>query len=301
MLKGLVSMEARTVADQGGERVMLEEPEELKRRLELISAEVRMDIVKMTGLAESGHPGGSLSCVEIVVSLFCHHMRHDPKNPSWEHRDRFVLSKGHAAPTLYSVLSRCGYFEREELWRLRQLGSILQGHPDSRRVPGVEVSTGSLGQGLSVANGIAISGKRKGTDWRVYTMIGDGESQEGMIWEAAMLASHYCLNNTVAITDCNRLQIDGACCDVMNLEPHADKWRAFGWDVIEVDGHDISAICNALKRADEIDAPVMIIADTVKGKGVSFMENNLNFHGKAPNGEEVERALEELRERIKTI
>ncbi len=268
--------------------------EELRNRLETISRELRMDIVRMIGLAGSGHPGGSLSCVEILACLYFYKMRHRPEQPEWPLRDRFVLSKGHAAPALYATLARCGYFDREELWSLRRLGSMLQGHPDRKRTPGVEISTGSLGQGLSAACGMALGLRMDGLACKVYALIGDGESQEGGIWEAAMLAAHQRLDNLVAILDNNGLQIDGRCCEVVDLGDLPSKWRSFGWEVDEVDGHDVLEICEALDRADRAAGPRMIIARTVKGKGVSFMENNVDFHGKAPTREEMERALKEL-------
>ncbi len=261
-----------------------------------ICRELRRDIVKMIGTAGSGHPGGSLSCVEILVSLYFYKMRHRPDDPRWPGRDRFVLSKGHAAPALYAVLSRCGYFSRDELWKLRRLGGMLQGHPDSKRTPGVEISTGSLGQGLAAACGMALALRLDRSDSRVYCLIGDGESQEGQIWESSMLASHYCLDNLVAVIDLNGLQIDGACCEVMDLGDVSAKWRSFGWQVQEVDGHDLGQLCRALDLAGGDGLPCMIVARTVKGKGVSFMENNVSFHGKAPTPEEVERALAELGE-----
>lgn len=270
------------------------EREELKARLEGISRELRKDIVRMIGLAGSGHPGGSLSCVEILSCLYLYKMNHRPREPQWPLRDRFVLSKGHAAPALYAVLAYCGYFEREELWRLRRLGSILQGHPDRLRTPGVEISTGSLGQGLSAACGMALGLRMDGLPCRVYALIGDGESQEGGIWEAAMLAGHHRLDNLVALLDNNGMQIDGRCCEVVDLGDMAAKWRAFGWEVMEVDGHDVLQVCDALDAADGMVSPVMIIAHTIKGKGVSFMENNVDFHGKAPTPDEMERALREL-------
>lgn len=272
------------------------EQEELRNRLESISRELRRDIVRMIGLAGSGHPGGSLSCVEILTCLYFYKMNHRPEDPKWPLRDRFVLSKGHAAPALYAVLARCGYFHREELWNLRRLGSMLQGHPDRLRTPGVEISTGSLGQGLSAACGMALGLRMDGFPSRVYALIGDGESQEGGIWEAAMLAAHHRLDNLVAFLDNNGLQIDGRCCEVVSLGDLAAKWRSFGWEVQEVDGHDVLEICRALDRTDEALAPCMIIAHTVKGKGVSFMEDNVDFHGKAPTREEMERALKELEE-----
>lgn len=268
---------------------------ELREKLEAIAKEMRLDIVRMIGLAGSGHPGGSLSCVEILVSLYFYKMRHRPDDPTWPERDRFVLSKGHAAPALYAVLARCGYFDREELWGLRKLGYMLQGHP-SMNTPGVEICTGSLGQGLAAATGMALAARLDNLDYRAFALIGDGESQEGEIWESAMFAAHHRVNNLVGILDRNRLQIDGPCCDVMELEPLADKWRAFGWKVQEVDGHDVLEICRALDSTDALAGPYMIIAHTVKGKGVSFMENVVDFHGKAPTPEEMERALKEIEE-----
>ena len=281
---------------RGWEGTDLKETEEreLRENLESTAREVRWDIVRMIGLAGSGHPGGSLSCTDILVSLFFYKMKHDPRKPDWVYRDRFVLSKGHAAPALYAVLARCGYFDRDELWRLRRLGSMLQGHPDRLKTPGVEISTGSLGQGLAAACGIALGLRMDDSTSRVYALIGDGESQEGGIWEAAMLAGHRCLDNLTAILDNNELQIDGRCCEVVDLGDVAAKWRSFGWEVHEVDGHDVLEICRALDRAEESTCPVMIIAHTVKGKGVSFMENNVDFHGKAPTPEEMERALKEI-------
>ncbi len=285
------------IQDQKG--VSLPEAERetgLKNRLEEIAKGIRWDVVRMIGLAGSGHPGGSLSCVELLVCLYFYKMRHRPTEPLWPDRDRFVLSKGHAAPTLYAVLARSGYFPREELWKLRKLGAMLQGHPDSKLVPGVEISTGSLGQGLAVANGMALGLRLDGRNSRVYCVIGDGESQEGEIWEAAMLASHYRLGNLTVMLDNNGLQIDGRCSEVMCLGDIAMKWRSFGWEVQEIDGHDVLEVCGALDRADEASRPSMIIAHTIKGKGVSFMENVVDFHGKAPTREEMERALKEIEE-----
>ena len=278
------------------EGVVLKEAEEreLRNNLEKTAREVRWDIVRMIGLARSGHPGGSLSCADILVCLYFHALNHDPKKPDWRYRDRFVLSKGHAAPALYAVLAKCGYFDREELWHLRRLGSMLQGHPDSLKTPGVEISTGSLGQGLAAACGIALGLRMEDNPARVYALVGDGESQEGGIWEAAMLAGHHCLDNLTAILDNNGMQIDGSCCEVVSLGDMTAKWSAFGWDVKEVDGHDVLDICQALEGAVSASRPRMIIAHTVKGKGVSFMENNVDFHGKAPTPEEMEKALKEI-------
>jgi transketolase len=256
---------------------------------------LRAYVLKMTTLANSGHPGGSLSAADIIAVLYFNHLKHDPQNPKWQDRDRFILSKGHAAPILYAALAECGYFEKETLWTLRKLGSILQGHPDMRKVPGVEISTGSLGHGFAAANGFALAGRIDNKNYQVYVMIGDGECQEGEIWEAAMFAAHYKLNNLVAILDYNGLQIDGTLDEVMSLEPLADKWRSFGWKVIEINGHDISQIIDSLNQAKQYKkGPCVIIAGTVKGKGVSFMENVADFHGKALSEEQMNTALSEL-------
>ena len=264
-------------------------------RLQELARQVRLDIVDMLYKAGSGHLGGSLSATEIMVSLFFAQMRHNPKDACWPQRDRFVLSKGHAAPVYYAVLSRLGYFPREELFTLRQFGSSLQGHPDASCTPGVEVSTGSLGQGLSIANGMALAARLNGGDTRIYALLGDGEVQEGQVWEAAMSASHYGLGNLTAILDRNRLQIDGHTAEVMSIEPIADKWRAFGWHTQEVDGHSFPELLAALKETDGVkDRPSMIIAHTVKGKGVSIFENQAKYHGVAPTKEEYEQALKEL-------
>ncbi len=270
--------------------------EELESYLKAKACKIRADIIEMTCLAASGHPGGSLSAADVLAVLYFHHMRHDPKNPKWEGRDRFVLSKGHACPVLYAALAEAGYFDREHLKTLRKLGSILQGHPDMRKAPGVEISSGSLGQGLAVACGMAKAAKIKEESHRVFVMIGDGESQEGEIWESAMFAAHYELDNLVAITDYNNLQIDGFVSEVMEVQPLAEKWRAFSWHVIEIDGHDIGQIIDALEAADQVKGkPTMIVANTTKGKGVSFMEGVCDYHGKAPTKDEMERALSELK------
>jgi len=264
-------------------------------RLREIAREVRRDILIMLNKAGSGHTGGSLSAVELLTALFFAKLRHDPHKPQWESRDRFVLSKGHAAPVLYAILARCDYFGREELLHLRELGSSLQGHPDCKFTPGVEVPTGSLGQGLSMANGMAMAIKLDGLSSRVYVLLGDGEVQEGQVWEAAMTAAHYKLDNICAMLDNNRLQIDGWVKDVKNIEPLAPKWKAFGWAVLEIDGHNFSEILAALDEAEKIkDKPTIIIARTIKGKGVSFFENQAKYHGVAPTNEELERALKEL-------
>lgn len=256
---------------------------------------IRQHIIRMVAEAKSGHPGGSLSAADIVSTLYFHEMKVDPQNPKWPDRDRFVLSKGHAAPVLYAALAEKGYFPQDELMTLRKTGSRLQGHPSMKHLPGVEISTGSLGQGLSAANGMALAGRLDGKDYRVYVLLGDGEIQEGQVWEAAMAAAHYKLDNLVGFIDHNRLQIDGPVEDVMSPEPVADKWRAFGWNVEEINGHDFTEIINALAKARETKGqPTMIVANTVKGKGVSFMENQVGWHGSAPSSEQAGQALSEL-------
>ncbi|WP_419725846.1 transketolase [Terrisporobacter petrolearius] len=256
---------------------------------------IRKDIVSMICKSKSGHPGGSLSAVEILTALYFDQMNIDPTNPKMEDRDRFVLSKGHAAPALYATLAERGYFEKEELNKLRKLGSMLQGHPDMKKIPGVEMSTGSLGQGFSVACGMAMAAKLDNAPWNVYALLGDGEAQEGIIWEAAMSAAHYKLDNMIAFLDYNGLQIDGEVESVMSINPIEDKFRTFGWNVITIDGHDFDQIFAALDMAkDTVDKPTMIIAKTVKGKGVSFMENQASWHGSAPSEEQLEQALSEL-------
>ncbi len=267
------------------------------RLVEAKAIQMRRDIVEMIAVAGSGHPGGSLSAADIVATLyFGGVLRHDSAAPHWPERDRFVLSKGHAAPVLYAALAEAGYFGRDHLATLRKLGSMLQGHPDSKKTPGVEVSTGSLGQGLSVASGLA-AGLGVGTDddRTVFCLLGDGELQEGQVWEAAMFAAHHGLSNLVAIVDENGLQIDGACSEVMCLGGIAQKFIAFGWRAIEVDGHDIAVLYDALMQARAHDGgPTVIVARTVKGKGVSFMEDNAGWHGRAPSAEETVLALSEL-------
>jgi transketolase len=263
--------------------------------LEAMARQLRRHVITMIATAGSGHPGGSLSAADIVTALYFKAMRHDPKNPQWSERDRFVLSKGHAAPILYAALAECGYFPVEELSTLRQLGSRLQGHTDRTLTPGVEMSAGSLGQGLSYGIGMALAGRLDRKDYRVYVLIGDGECDEGQVWEAAMFAPHHKMDNITAIVDHNDLQLDGRVCDIMGLEPLADKWRAFNWNVIEINGHDMKQILQTLKKAGEIkEKPTVIIAHTIKGKGVSFMEGNVDFHGKAPSPQETEQALKEL-------
>ena len=266
---------------------------ELERR----ANDMRADIVRMIAEAGSGHPGGSLSCADILAALyFGGVLEHDPLNPQWEGRDRFILAKGHAAPALYAVLAQAGYFPREELATLRKLGSRLQGHPDSNQVPGVEVSTGSLGQGLSVAAGAAAGLKLDGAPQTVFALLGDGECQEGQVWEAAMFAAHRQLDNLVAVVDRNGLQIDGRTCDVCDPGDLGAKFAAFGWDVAEVDGHDLDALVAVLgaAKAGRDGRPHAVIARTVKGKGVPFMENEAGWHGKAPNAEQAAEALAAL-------
>lgn len=263
--------------------------------LKNLAQTIRQDIVKMITESNSGHPGGSLSAVEILTALYFGEMNVDPKNPKCEDRDRFVLSKGHAAPVLYSVLAEKGYFEKKHLMTLRKLGSMLQGHPNMNDTPGIDMSTGSLGQGLSAANGMALAGKLDKKDYRIYVLVGDGELEEGQIWEAAMTSAHYKLDNLTAFVDHNGLQIDGPVTSVMNPEPVSDKFRAFGWNVIDIDGHSFEEIFKALDEAKKTKGkPTMIVAKTVKGKGVSFMENVAAWHGTAPNKEQSEQALKEL-------
>jgi len=256
--------------------------------------EIRKDVLKMLTEAGSGHTGSSLSCVEIIESLYGYKLRYDPKKPHKDDRDRFVLSKGHGCPALYATLAYHGFFSKDKLMTLRKLGSDLQGHPQLG-LPGLEASTGSLGQGLSIANGMALSGRLDKKDYRVYCLLGDGETNEGQVWEAAMTAAHYSLDNLCAIIDYNKLQIDGFLCDVMDLFSMEDKWKAFGWHVIETDGHDFNKLTDALDKAQSVkNKPTIILAHTIKGKGVSFIENKANWHGIAPKPDELERALKEL-------
>ncbi|WP_017414085.1 transketolase [Clostridium tunisiense] len=261
-----------------------------------ITKNIRQDIIKMLTESGSGHPGGSLSAVEIMTTLYFNEMNVDPKNPKDPNRDRFVLSKGHAAPVLYSVLAEKGFFNKEELMGLRKLGSMLQGHPNMNYIPGVDMSTGSLGQGISAAVGMALAGKLDKKEYRVYTLLGDGELEEGQVWEASMAAAHYKLDNLTAFVDFNGLQIDGDVEDVMNPNPIADKFVAFGWNVISLeDGHDLEAIKNAIEEGKKVkDKPTMVVCKTIKGKGVSFMENEAGWHGSTPNKEQCEQALSEI-------
>jgi transketolase len=262
--------------------------------LEAKAKEIRRFIIRMLAKAGSGHPGGSLSSTDLVTALYFQVLRHNPKDPQWKERDRFHMSKGHCCPLWYAVLAESGYFSVDELWTLRQLGSLLQGHPDNR-TPGVDVASGSLGQGLSVALGMSLAGKLDAASYRVYVLLGDGEIQEGNIWEAAMASAHYKCDNLCAVLDNNGIQIDGHTKDIMNLEPIAAKWQAFGWNVLEIDGHNMKEILAAFDQAKTVKGkPTIIIAHTIKGKGVSFMEGVVDFHGRAPTKEEAEKALEEL-------
>nr|VFJ58325.1 MAG: transketolase [Candidatus Kentron sp. FM]VFJ73580.1 MAG: transketolase [Candidatus Kentron sp. FM]VFK20602.1 MAG: transketolase [Candidatus Kentron sp. FM] len=265
------------------------------RKLSVLARELRKTILTMIHHAGSGHIGGSLSCIDILTCLYFGEMRHYPFRADWPARDRFVLSKGHAAPALYAILARCGYITNHDLLHLRRLESILQGHPDSRRCPGVEASSGSLGQGLSIAHGMALAIGGQPIPPRVYVLLGDGELQEGQIWEAAMSAGHYRTHNLCALIDANGLQLDGPVGDIMNVEPVGDKFEAFGWNAIDIDGHDSREIFQALDEARNCqDRPTVIVARTVKGKGISFIENKAEWHGKVPNDEQLRLALEEL-------
>jgi transketolase len=264
-------------------------------KLNLIAVKIRKHIIEMLYKAKSGHPGGSLSAVDALVALYFVHMKLNPKKPYDPNRDRFILSKGHAAPALYAVLAERGYFPVEELRKLRTINCMLQGHPVCTYIPGVEASTGSLGHGLSFANGVALAGKLDKKNYNVYAMLGDGETGEGQVWEAAAVAAHYKLDNLTAMIDRNFLQIDGHTENVLKLESVRDRWSSFGWNTIEIDGHDIEKIINALREANTYKRkPTMIILNTTKGKGVSFMENNVDFHGVPPNEIERNIAIEEL-------
>lgn len=280
----------------------IEEPgarQEVERQVLCERAQkIRIAVLEMLTEAKSGHPGGSLSCAEVVTALYFSEMRHDPKRPRWEERDRFVISKGHGVPAVYAALAQSGYFPETELMTLRKTGSRLQGHPDyaNSGVPGIEASTGSLGQGLSVAQGMALAARLSGKNWHTYCLLGDGECQEGQIWEAAMSAAKFQLGgHLTVILDYNGGQIDGRVKDVMDLEPIVDKWRAFNWDVTPVDGHSFDELLPALRAARGARGkPRMIVANTVKGKGVSFMEHKIEWHGAAPNKEQLKMALEEV-------
>ena len=265
------------------------------KSLEKKATELRKDIVTMICKSKSGHPGGSLSVIDILTALYYDVMNIDVANPKKEDRDRFVLSKGHAAPALYAVLADKGYFDKGLLETLRQYGSILQGHPDMKKISGVDMSTGSLGQGLSVANGMALASRLQNIPYRVYVAMGDGELQEGQVWEAAMTSAQYKLDNLTAFVDYNNLQIDGNVSDIMDVASVEDKFKAFGWNVLTIDGHNFQEILDAVEKAKECKGkPTMIVANTVKGKGVDFMENVCGFHGVAPTEEETKRAIEQL-------
>jgi transketolase len=262
--------------------------------------EIRKDIIRMLTQAGSGHPGGSLSATDILTALYFKVLRHDPKNPKWPDRDRVILSKGHGAPALYAALAHAGYFPIKDLMTLRKLDSPLQGHPDMRRLPGLEASTGSLGQGLSIGVGIALAGRLDKKDYYSYVILSDGETNEGQTWEAVSFAAHHGLDHLIAIMDYNKFQLDDAVKSIIDVEPLVDKWKAFNWQVFEIDGHDMKLIVDTLEKAKKGSGkPTMIVAHTIKGKGVSFMENNNHYHGIAPTKEECEKALRELEEKFK--
>ncbi|MBR7070844.1 MAG: transketolase [Clostridia bacterium] len=272
-----------------------------KQNLQRIANKVRHSIIDGVHAAKSGHPGGSLSLAEILTYLYFSKMNVDPQNPQMPNRDRLVLSKGHGAPALYAVLAHRGFFSVDEMKQLRQIGSMLQGHPDMNKIPGVDMSTGSLGQGISAACGMALSAKHFGQDYRVYTVLGDGEAEEGQVWEAAMFAGNKELSNLTAIVDYNGLQIDGTIEEVNSAAPFDKKFEAFGWHTIVIDGNDFDQIEAALNEAETVQKPVVIIAKTVKGKGVSYMENAVGWHGKAPNDELYEQAIRELDKEAETL
>ena len=265
-------------------------------RLEEQAVQLRRDIVEMIHAAKAGHPGGSLSAVDMITALYFHVMRIDPQNPRWEDRDRFVLSKGHACPALYAALARRGFFDPKHLTTLRQYHSILQGHPDMNKTPGIDISSGSLGNGLAIGVGMAMSGRLHHQDYMTYVLLGDGEVQEGMGWEAAMAAHHHDLGNLVAIVDCNGVQINGWVNEIMTVEPLADKWRAFGWNVVEVNGHNMKDLLTVLHTAKTMRHPTVILMRTVKGRGVSFMEDDCKWHGNSPSDEELVQAILEIGE-----
>jgi transketolase len=265
------------------------------QRLQELARSFRVNIIRMIAEAGSGHPGGSLSAIDIITYLYYHRLRIDPANPQLPDRDRFVMSKGHCSPAVYVALAARGYFPEDWLWTLRDVGSKLQGHPDMRKTPGIDMTTGSLGQSFSCATGIALGGRVQGTDFRVYCMLGDGEIQEGIVWEAALAAAHYKLDNLIAIVDNNRCQTDGFTADIMNIEPVEDKWRAFGWNAHRADGHDFRAIHQAIECCQARNGrPHVIVADTIKGKGLREMENNPYWHGVPPKKDQAARFVEEL-------
>lgn len=271
----------------------------LKQQLSINACKVRMGVINGTFHAKSGHPGGSLSVADTLTYLYFHEMNIDPANPDWDDRDRFVLSKGHCAPALYAALANRGFFPVEELDTLRHIGSRLQGHPDMKNIPGVDMSTGSLGQGISAACGMALAAKLSNKDWRVFTVLGDGEIEEGEVWEAAMFAAHNKLDNLIAVVDNNDLQIDGRLSEVCSPEPIDKKFEAFGWEVFKIDAHDFDQIEDAFTKANQVQGkPAVIIQRSIKGKGVSFMEDNVSWHGSAPNAEQRDAALEELKKTL---
>lgn len=262
--------------------------------LKCMARAIRTDVLKMVHAACSGHPGGSLSATDIVTALYFNILNVNPEDPKWEDRDRFILSKGHCCPVLYACLARRSYFEVDDLLTLRKYGSKLQGHPDMNKCPGIDMTSGSLGNGIGCAVGMAIAGKVREKEYKVYVMLGDGECQEGVVWEAAMCAAHHKLTNLIAIVDVNKLQILDTTEKVMNIEPLADKWRSFGWKVLEMDGHDMAQVVATINYAKTIEGPVVILAQTVKGKGVSFMEGVAKWHGAAPSSEELSRSICEI-------
>ncbi len=269
-------------------------PPQTVAELEQTAKDLRRLVIKMLCEAKSGHPGGSLSSADIVTALYFRIMKHDSQNPDWAERDRFIMSKGHAVPIVYAAMSRTGYFPEDELMTLRKIDSRLQGHPSVKDLPGLEASTGSLGQGLSIGLGMALANRMDGLDGTVYVVLGDGEIQEGQVWEAAMTSAHYKADNLVAILDRNGFQLDGTTDEIMNVDPLVEKWEAFGWRVLSIDGHDMKQVVDALETAADPGRPTAIVAETVKGKGVSFMENDNDYHGKAPTPEQVELAMKEL-------
>jgi len=271
-------------------------PEELIKKLVQIARDLRISAIEMIYRRGQGHPGGALSSAEIISTLFFHYLKIDPKNPDWEERDRFILSKGHACAVLYPALAKLGFFPEEDLLKWGNIGHHLQAHPDRLKTPGIDMNTGFLGHGICVGAGLCLAGRLKGKDYRTYVLVGDGECQAGIIWEGAMISAKYKLSSLCVIVDYNDVQLDGFVHDIMPIEPFVDKWKAFNWAVLEIDGHNIREILNALDKAKEIhDKPTVIIAHTVKGKGVSFMENRSAWHGKAPDEKEYLQAMEELK------
>jgi len=274
-------------------------PETLLKELREYARQIRLDSLRMIYQRQAGHPGGSMSAAEILSALFFYKLRIDPKRPDWEERDRFIISKGHASAPLYSALAQRGFFPAEDLDRWGELDCHLQGHPDRMKTPGVDMTSGLLGHGIAVGSGLALAARMDDKNYRVYTLLGDGESQAGVIWEGAMTAAKFKLSNLTAILDYNDVQLDGFVHDVMPLQPLADKWRSFNWEVLEINGHDVRQVVEALDMADEIHhAPTMIIAHTTKGKGVSYMENRSCWHGRAPTKAEYEQALSEIMEEV---